>query len=263
MCLFPPLSWGSWRGSLVDKPEEAKWLNDEERRWLVTALDREHQAKQGHKHPTVMTVMFNGQVWMLCLIYFGFIYGLYALGFFLPTIINGFQQQFGVTFNVFDKGLITAVPYLPAAIALYFWSKDASKRGIRSWHITIPAVAGAVSVPLALYMESPTAVIAVITITACAIFSALPNFWTLPTRFLTGAAAAAAVALINTIGNIAGFSAGYITGALRDASGSYAMPMYVVGGFMLLSAVLMVLLQRYGSMSAPVETKHTLLPEEN
>ncbi|GKX54395.1 MFS transporter [Leminorella grimontii] len=250
---------------LVDKPEEAKWLNEDEKRWLVTELNREHQAKQTHKHPTVMTVMFNGQVWMLCLIYFGFIYGLYALGFFLPTIINGFQQQFQVTFNVFDKGLITAVPYLPAAVALYFWSKDASKRGIRSWHITIPAVAGAISVPLALYMESPTAVIAVITVTACAIFCALPNFWTLPTRFLTGAAAAAAVALINTIGNIAGFSAGYITGMLRDATGGYTVPMFVVGGFMLLSAVLMTLLQRYGAANAPVQSdmKNTLSPEEN
>ena len=89
-------------------------------------------------------------------------------------------------------------------------------------------------------MGSPTATIAVITITACSIFAALPNFWTLPSRFLTGAAAAAGIALINTVGNIAGFAAGYITGTLKDLSGGYIIPMFCVGAFMLLSAILMV-----------------------
>jgi nitrate/nitrite transporter NarK len=85
-------------------------------------------------------------------------------------------------------------------------------------------------------MKSPTASIAVITVTACAIFSALPNFWALPGRFLSGAAAAAGIALINTVGNLAGFLAPYITGAVKDATGSYQAPMFIVGAFMLLSA---------------------------
>lgn len=227
---------------LVDKPQDARWLNSEEKKWLTDELNKENAAKTQKAHPSVLTVMFSGRVWILCLIYFGFIYGLYALAFFLPTIINGFQQQFNVTFDVIDKGLITAIPYLPAALALHLWSKDVTKRGIRSWHITIPAIAGAISVPMALYMESPTATIVVITITACSIFAALPNFWTLPTEFLTGASAAAGIALINTIGNIAGFSAGYFTGFLHDVSNSYELPMFVVGGFMLLSAILMLIL---------------------
>ena len=95
-------------------------------------------------------------------------------------------------------------------------------------------------------MGSPAATVAVITITACAIFGALPNFWTVPSRFLTGAAAAAGIALINTFGNIAGFAAGYVTGWLKDASGSYNLPMFVVGGLMLMSAVLMIVLARRG-----------------
>ena len=120
------------------------------------------------------------------------------------------------------------------------WSRDATKRGVKTWHIAIPAVVGALSIPLALFMGSPTATIAVITVTACSIFAALPNFWTVPSRFLTGAAAAAGIALINTVGNIAGFAAGYITGALKDLSGGYMIPMFCVGAFMLLSAILMV-----------------------
>ena len=226
---------------LVDSPREAKWLNAREKEWLTTALEKENQQK-GTAHARVRTVLFNGRVWLLCLIYFGFIYGLYALAFFLPTIISGFQQQFGATFNVIEKGLITGVPYLFAAVAMYFWSQDATRRGCRSWHIALPALTGAVSVPLALYMDTPLATILVISITASSIFAALPNFWTLPTQFLTGASAAAAIALINTLGNVAGFSAGYLTGMLHDATGSYTVPMMVVGGFMLLSSLLMLLL---------------------
>jgi nitrate/nitrite transporter NarK len=127
---------------------------------------------------------------------------------------------------------------------------------MKTWHIAVPAVAGAVSIPLALFAGSPAATIAVITVTACAIFAALPNFWTLPTRFLTGAAAAAGVALINTVGNLAGFSAPYITGAVRDWTGGYEMPMVIVGVVMLVSAVLMVLLAR-GNRMAPAAVPHT------
>lgn len=234
---------------LVNRPQDAKWLNEEEKRWLVGELESKHAAKQHSKHPSVRTVLFNKRVWVLCLIYFGFIYGLYALAFFLPTIISGFQQQFGTTFNGLEKGLITAIPYLPAAIVMHFWLRDATRRGCRTWHIAIPALTGAISIPLALYMESPAATIAVITVTACSIFSALPNFWALPTQFLTGASAAAAIALINTIGNVAGFSAGYITGAVRGVTGTYVLPMLIVGGLMLLSAILMVLLSRSGQES--------------
>ncbi|PKH21717.1 MFS transporter [Enterobacterales bacterium CwR94] len=229
---------------LVDNPRQAKWLTAEEKTWLTNELEAENAAKTTKGHQGVRSVMGNGRVWVLCLIYFGFIYGLYALAFFLPTIIGGFQQQFGTTFNVMEKGLITGVPYLIAAVVMFFWSRDASRRGCKTWHIAIPALTGAISVPLALYMDSPFTTIMVIAVTASSIFAALPNFWTLPTQFLTGASAAAAIALINTLGNVAGFSAGYITGALHDATNSYTVPMFVVGGFMLLSAVLMLLLNR-------------------
>jgi MFS family permease len=230
---------------LVDSPAKAKWLTSDEKTWLTAVLSKEKTNTEAtHKHVSVRTVFTNGRVWMLAFIYFGFIYGLYALGFFLPTIIGGFEAEYGTTFDVFQKGLITAIPYLPAALALYFWSRDAGKRGLKTWHIVIPAMLGAISIPLALFAGSPAATIAVITVTAMAIFAALPNFWTLPTQFLTGAAAAAGVALINTIGNVAGFSAGFITGALKDVTGDYIVPLFVVGGFMFLSAILMVVLAR-------------------
>lgn len=236
---------------LVDKPADAKWLTPAEQQWLTDELAREHEVKSQSFNQHAGKTLLNPRVWVLSLIYFGLIYGLYALAFFLPTIIGGFEAEFGSKFNVFQKGLITAIPYLPAAFALFFWSRDASRRGVKTWHIALPALVGAISVPLALFMNSPALTVAVITVTACAIFAALPNFWAVPARFLTGAAAAAGIALINTIGNVAGFAAPFITGAVKDATGSYQAPMFVVGGFMLLSALLMWWLEsRAGNATA-------------
>lgn len=228
---------------LADRPSQAKWLTPAERDWLGAELAAEERAKANsaaRHHVRPGAALMSGRVWMFALIYFGLIYGLYALAFFLPTIIGGFEGRFGTHFNVFQKGLITAVPYLPAAVALFLWSRDATRRGVRSWHIAIPSLLGALSIPLALYMQSPTASIAVVTVTACAIFCALPNFWALPARVLSGAAAAAGIALINTVGNLAGFVAPYITGVVRDATGSYQASMLVVGALMLMSACLAV-----------------------
>jgi predicted MFS family arabinose efflux permease len=249
---------------LKDRPADAKWLTDEEKTWLTAELSAEKTAtEKTNNKGRIRDAFKSGRVWVLAGIYFGFIYGLYALAFFLPTIIAGFQEQFGTEFDVFQKGLITAIPYVPAAIALHFWARDASRRGLRTWHIVIPALAGAVSIPFALFAGSPVATIAVIAVTAMAIFSALPNFWTLPTQFLTGAAAAAGIALINTVGNLAGFSAPYITGAVADATKvgdepQYVVPMFIVGGFMLLSAVLMLALSRTRKIKVGAATDDAL-----
>jgi nitrate/nitrite transporter NarK len=225
---------------LADKPADAKWLSPAERDWLTGELAKEDRSKNDAHGRHAGKALLDGRVWAFALIYFGLVYGLYALAFFLPTIIGGFEAQFGSKFDVFQKGLITAIPYLPAAVALFFWSRHATRHGVRNWHVGIPAFVGAASIPCALYMHSPAATVAVVTITACAIFAALPNFWALPARFLSGAGAAAGIALINTFGNFGGFAAPYITGAVKDATGSYQVPMFVVGGFMALSGVLVM-----------------------
>lgn len=242
---------------LIDRPADAKWLTPEEKTWLTEELAAENAHKTGHasdegKHGKgdLKAAFTNGRVWILAVVYFGFVYGLYALAFFLPTIINGFQEQYDTTFSVMDKAWITAIPYLPAAIVLFFWTRHATRNGTRTWHIAGPAIVGGVTIPTALYMGSPTATVAVITVTACSIFAALPVFWSVPSRFLTGAAAAAGIALINTAGNIAGFASSYITGWLKDWSGAYYLPLYLVGFFMLLSAALMIRLGAQGGAHA-------------
>lgn len=238
---------------LVDKPADAKWLTPAERDWLTEAISTEEKPHaQKHGKGALKAAFSSGRVWTLSLIYFGFIYGLYALAFFLPTIIAGFQDQFGTTFSLVEKGLITAIPYLPAAVVLFLATRHATKHGVKTGHIAIPALTGGISIPLALYAGSPTMTILIITITACSIFAALPNFWTVPTQFLTGAAAAAGIALINTMGNVAGFAAPYVTGWLADLNGGdYKVAFFAVGAVMLLSSVLMVALGRHDRVVVP------------
>ncbi|MBT0770069.1 MFS transporter [Kineosporia sp. J2-2] len=254
---------------LVDDPKKVTWLTPAEREWLSTELAAEAADKagaestqeSGHSLAALKAAFGNGRVWALSVIYFGFIYGLYTLAFFLPTIISDFSEQYDTDFGLVQKGLITAVPYVPAAVVLYLMSQHVTKHGLKTIHIALPAFTGAVSVPLALFAGSPTLTIACIAVTACSIFAALPNFWTLPTQFLTGAAAAAGIALINTWGNLAGFAAPWLTGKIRDASdGDLKLAMFVVGAAMLLSCLTMLGLARRGRVSAsdrvPVQAGH-------
>lgn len=229
---------------LTDRPEDARWLTADERAWMRRELDAEAGENQQRGHVSARRILGEGRVWALAVAYFGLIYGLYSLAFFLPTIIGGFQERFGTTFSVFEKGLVTAVPYVPAAIALFLWSRHIYRNGFKSWHIALPTMLAGVSVPIALYMGSPFLTILVIAVTACGIFMALPNFWSLPAQFLTGAAAAAGIAFINTFGNIGGFSAPYVTGWLTDLTGDEKLGLWLTGGLLVLSAGILLVLSR-------------------
>jgi MFS family permease len=232
---------------LADTPAQAGWLTADERDWLTAELAKEDSAKADLHGRHAGAALRDARTWAFALIYFGLVYGLYALTFFLPTIVGGFEAQFGGRFDVFQKGVITAIPYLPAAVATFLWTRP-GRHGVHNWHVGLPALVGALSIPFALSMTSPTMTIAVITVTACAIFAALPVFWTLPARHMSGAGAAAGIAFINMIGNLGGFAAPYVTGAMKDATGSYQAPMFVVGGCLLLSAFLVILI---GTKSGP------------
>ena len=223
--------------SLPDRPADAKWLTPAQRRWVTDEIARE--ADDGMpRHASAWEAMRSGRVWLFAIAYFGIIYGLYTLSFFLPTIIAEFEGSTGGHLGVMQRGLVTAVPYIPAAVVLFFWSRDASRRGVRGWHVGIPTLIGAIAVPLALLAHSPIAQVALITVLACAVFGALPTFWSLPPRFLSGRAAASGIALINTVGNVAGLAGPWLTGWLKSVTNSYEASMCIVGGFMALSTIM-------------------------
>ncbi|MFF0817706.1 MFS transporter [Rhodococcus sp. NPDC003318] len=228
---------------LTDRPRHAKWLTVEERTWLDRKMESEHSQTAVTGHVSARSSLRNPMVWLLGLTYFGIGYGLFAISFFLPTIVAGFAKQFDTTFSIAQNGLIVAIPFLLASIAMILWSRRSDRHQERMWHVIAPAVLATVSVPVAMYMNSPFLTMVVISLTAIGIFSALPIFWYLPTTFLTGAGAAAGIALVNTIGASAGLLAPYVTGWLLDATGSSKAGLWVVGAFMAMAVGLLLVLR--------------------
>lgn len=237
---------------LTDRPAEAKWLEPAEREWLQATLDAEDRETAQAHHWPLKKSLTNPRILGLAFVYFAAVYGLYALSFFLPSIVADFSSIFNTKFSLVQTGLIVAVPYLFGCVALVWWSHHSDRTDERVWHVAAPLILAGVAVPVALFLDSPFAVMAAMTVTAIGIFATLPVFWYLPTTFLTGAAAAGGIALINSLGNAAGFFAPYITGFAKDATGDYKLAMFIVGGVMIAGAVLTLVLKAAPTPDRPV-----------
>jgi MFS family permease len=233
---------------LTDRPAEASWLDTDEKGWLETILDYERSMAESGQHWPLKKALGHPRILALAFIYFGITYGLYAVGFFLPTIVAGFR--YGTQLSIIERGLVTAVPYVVAAIVMVPWARHSDRTGERVWHVAIPAIVGGVSIPVALYMTDPYLALLAVTVSTCSVMCALPVFWSLPSTFLTGLAAAGGIALINSIGNLSGFSGPYITGWLTGMTGNAKLAMWVVGALSLAAAAVVVYL---GARPRPVE----------
>jgi D-galactonate transporter len=221
---------------LPSRPSSARWLTPAEATALEEHLAAEDAREVGSEVPT-RQALTDPRVLALSVVYFGIVFGLYVLAFFLPQVIAGFQEQFGTTFSLLQVGLVTAVPYAFAAVAMVLWARHSDRAGERAGHVAVAAFIGAVAIAAALYMDSPLAVMACITVCAIGVYAAIPVFWQLPTRLLTGVGAAAGIALINSFGNLAGFAAPYLTGWLEDLTGSFRTGLWVVAVVMVVAGL--------------------------
>ncbi|MDQ0753333.1 D-galactonate transporter [Streptomyces africanus] len=200
----------------------AKWLTDEEKVVVERAIaeDAAHQTVHGR----VWDAFREPKVWLMCLIYFCFVMGQYALTFWMPTFI----ESTGIEGNL-AIGLLSAVPFLAALVTMNLLGRSADKRRERRWHLVVPSLMGAVGFSLAAGWAGSTALsLAALSIAAAGVLTCAPLFWSLPTAFLGGTAAAVGLAAINSVGNLAGFVSPYMIGALKDATGSTSLPMYVL-----------------------------------
>ncbi|WP_406192520.1 MFS transporter [Streptomyces sp. NBC_01017] len=201
---------------------DAKWLSDEEKGIVERAIaeDAAHQTVHGK----VWDAFREPKVWLMCLIYFCFVMGQYALTFWMPT----FVQSTGIEGSL-AIGVLSAVPFLAALVAMNVFGRSADKLRERRWHLVIPSLMGAVGFSLAASWSGSTALsLAALSFAAAGVLTCAPLFWSLPTAFLGGTAAAAGLAVINSVGNLAGFVSPYMIGALKDATGSTELPMYVL-----------------------------------
>ncbi|WP_345944626.1 MFS transporter [Variovorax sp. dw_954] len=200
---------------LPDRPKDAKWLTTEERDWLQGTLEAERRNRESIHKISWTQSLFNWRVIALGFVYMGITVPLYGLGFFLPQIIKGF----GGLGNV-EIGFINAFPYLIGAIAMLFWTRwsDATKE--RKVFLLIPLACIFVGLVAAAEISAPIPKMAAVTLAAFGIFAALPVFWTVPTALLSGVAAAAGIAWINSIGNLGGYIGPTIFGMLKDKMGN-------------------------------------------
>jgi MFS family permease len=222
---------------LTDRPADARWLTAPERRWLQGVMEQEERATDAAFHYTLKQSLTKPRILALAFVYFGIVYALYALSFFLPTIVAGFAQAFNTKYSLFQTGLIVAVPFVVGTIAMIPWARNSDRTGERVRHTALPMLVVALTIPVALYLSSPLAVMILVTLTAIGIFSALPVFWSLPSAFLTGASAAGGIAMINSLGNVSGFAAPFVTGWLTDAFGTVKAGLWLVGIVTMLAAV--------------------------
>jgi len=219
---------------LDDRVADAKWLTDAEK----ALLQRNIKAEEGKKEDLpISKALTSGRVWLMGLIYFSFVMGLYGISFWLPTIIKATGVK-----DVLDISLLTAIPYGFAVVAMVLVGRSADRHQERRWHVAIPGLLGALGLVLSVMWRGDTVLaMAALTLATMGILCTLPLFWSLPTSFLAGAGAAAGIALINSLGNLSGFVSPYMMGWLKDLTKSTDAGMYVlatslvVGGLLTLS----------------------------
>jgi nitrate/nitrite transporter NarK len=212
----------------------AKWLNEREKQILEAAVVQD--AREKVEHPSLRAMFSGYRIWWMSLIYFTAVMGQYGLTFWMPTLI----KSAGVK-GVLQIGMLTAIPFSAAVVAMLFFGHSADKHRERRWHMVIPMLLGAVGlVGSALAAQNTAVAIAFLSLAAAGVLSSAPLFWSLPTAFLTGASAAAGIATINSVGNLAGFASPYLIGWLKDLTASTNVGMYVLSGILVAGAVLVL-----------------------
>ncbi|MGO4154222.1 MFS transporter [Cupriavidus sp. YAF13] len=213
--------------------DQAPWLDANEKRVLKRNIEEDaRQAGASGTGHSLGAVFKDSRVWWMCMIYFCFVTGQYALTFWMPTLV----KTSGVTGNL-NIGLLSAIPFICAIVVMNFLGHSADARRERRWHLIVPALMGAVGFAIAASFTHNTVVaIAALSLAAAGVLTCAPLFWSLPTAFLSGLAAASGIAVVNSVGNLAGFVAPYMVGYLTDLTHSTQSSMYVLSAMLVLGA---------------------------
>jgi D-galactonate transporter len=221
---------------LDDRPSRAKWLSGEERALLLRRIEDEEKLKrdQGRGHHRLTDAFRSPGLWLLALVYFCIVMGLYGISFWLPQVLSD-----TMTSNPWRIGLLTAVPWGAAAAAMLLVGHRSDRTGERRWHTSVPAfVAGAAFAVTAIPGLPPGLSFVAFTLATCGIMAAVSCFWSLPTAVLSGTAAAAGIAWINSLGNLAGYVSPFLVGQVRDRTGSMTAALLVLAASLIAAGAL-------------------------
>ena len=241
-------------GYLTDKPSQAAWLAADERKWLTDTLDAERKHRESVQTFSLGEALTNPRVLLLSLVYFGDVAALYGVGFWLPQILGPLHLS-----PLANIGAL-AIPYAVGAVGMVLWVKRSDRTGERKMHTAIPAFVACLGLALVPFAGDPVIKVVCLCIAALGIFAMLPVFWTLPTAFLTGTAAAGGIALVNSIGNLSGYVGPQVIGVIKDATGNYDAGIWFLAACAFTAGVIVLLLGHrpefekiQGRASAPAE----------
>jgi len=222
---------------LTDRPEHARWLKQDERDWLVAGLEAENAAKPAHV--SIWKALRNPDMLLLSAILFFGLTTNYGLAIWLPQVVQRLSQR-----GVFEVSLLSAVPYLLAIPLMLLTGWHSDRTGERRWHTAIPRLLAGVALTV-FYLTSDQVWIplAMLTVATAGFYCAHPGFWALPTRLLGSTAAAAAIGMISSLGNLGGFVGPYAIGFLSGRTGSFGVPLLAMAASAIISGLLVLRLR--------------------
>jgi len=223
---------------LTEKPEDAQWLEPEERDWLAESL-RNEPAPARKSPASVLATLKDGPTVALALSKMCVLLAFYGIALWLPQIVRSIGHL-----SIFATGFVSAIPYVCAAVGSIFVGRHSDRTGERPKHISYPAFIGAAAFVLAAFAPSPGLALLGLSIGATGIWCSNAIFWTMPAAILSGVSAAAGFALINSVGNLGGFFGPYLTGWVEAKTGSFSLTLVALGVFLALSGVIVLLVAR-------------------
>ncbi len=204
----------SW---MADRPTEARWLTEDEKRFLTEQYERELAAKTAARRYTVLEAFKEREVLKLCVTYFLWISGFWGFNYWMPQVLKSASGWSNLAI-----GWLMAVPMAVSLLVMVFIGHSSSKRREKRWHGAAGLFIGAVGMGIGVFMKEPWLAFFFVVLAAIGVYAPFGVWWSYPTTFLSGTAAAGAIGLINSCGNLGGFVGPYITGFIKDATGSYA-----------------------------------------
>ncbi len=223
---------------LPEKPASAKWLTQPQQ--AIVTGDVEAEARDPAKHSSLKDAFANSRVWICAAIYFCVVSGNATIAFWSPSII----KELGVHGNL-QIGLVSAIPFVAGTIAMVLNGIHSDRTGERRMHCALATLLAAVGLTLTgSLLHSAVLALVALTVASIGILAAFPVFWSLPSAFLAGTAAAGGIALINSIGNLAGFVAPYMIGWFKTNTGQLAAGLYFVAALEFCASVLVVVFIR-------------------
>lgn len=234
----PPLLWAFvWYFTMNDKPAEAKWINEAEKKQLLSSLAEEQ--KKAIKSQGFGAAFKTGKVWGLVFMYLFWMTGFYGYTLWVPSVVKTFTK------DPVSMGWLTAIPFTCALIGMLVNSYWSDRRLNRIQHAAIPLIIAAIAMIAGQFVGDPLWQMVLLSITAIGVYAPYGPLWTIPTSILPAGIVGAALGLQNAIGNLGGYYGPKVVGVLKDATGDFHAGFYFLAGALIISSIITLILGRY------------------